>query len=111
MAKNKVSRSKKINVSIDEKLLQKIDDYADSHYMSRSAFFTYASSQILLTDQVYSTLDSLNSVIKEMHIRMSSDPNYVASEEDAKELEQFDMMLKMLSGEYNKNKREFNKKL
>lgn len=82
MSKNKVSRSKKINVSIDEELLQKIDDYADSHYMSRSAFFTYASSQILLSDK--NTLKSLNSVIRETYSKLSSNPDYVASEEKVK---------------------------
>ena len=37
----------KINISIDDDLLKNIDDYADSHYMSRSGFISFACVQYL----------------------------------------------------------------
>lgn len=37
----------KINISIDDDLLKNIDDYADSHYMSRSGFISFACVQHL----------------------------------------------------------------
>lgn len=106
MAKNVRSgrESKKVNVSIDSELLQKIDEYADSHYMSRSAFFTYASSQILLSDKVYKLLDDLSVVMKDLYSKISSNPDYVASDDDVREMERIENTFALLSGEYLKNK-------
>lgn len=107
MAKNiRTGRtSKKVNVSIDEELLHKIDEYADSHYMSRSAFFTYASSQVLLSDKVYKLLDDLSSVMKDIYNKISLNPDYVASDEDIKEMERIENTFNLLSGEWKKNKK------
>lgn len=37
----------KINVSLDDKLVQRIDDYADANYMSRSGLISFATTQFL----------------------------------------------------------------
>ena len=39
--------SVRISFTISNALLQKIDDFAKKHHVSRSAFFTYACMQIL----------------------------------------------------------------
>lgn len=95
---------KRINVSFDEELLQKIDDYAQSHYMSRSAFLTYAASQVLLADKVQRSLDELNSVLQKVYKRAAATPDFSISEKDVKELEHMEFMLNLISGEYAENK-------
>lgn len=94
---------KKINVSLDEELLQRIDDYARSHYMSRSGFLTYAASQILLADKVQRSLDELNSLMKRLYQKAAETSDFSLSEKDAKEFEQIEMAFKLLSGEYARN--------
>ena len=95
---------KRINVSFDEELLQKIDDYARLHYMSRSAFLTYAASQVLLADKVQRSFDELNTVMQKIYKRAAATPDFSISEEDAKDFEQLEFALNLLSGKYAENK-------
>ena len=37
----------KVQVSLDEKLVERIDSYAAENYMSRSGFISFATSQYL----------------------------------------------------------------
>ena len=37
----------KVQVSLDDALMKRIDDYADENYMSRSGFITLATTQFL----------------------------------------------------------------
>ena len=51
---------KKVQLSIDENLLDRIDNYADQNYMSRSAFFSMASSQFLNQAEVVFAIRDLS---------------------------------------------------
>ena len=51
---------KKVQLSIDENLLDRIDNYADQNYMSRSTFFTMASSQFLNQAEVVFAIRDLS---------------------------------------------------
>ena len=37
----------KVNVTLDDKLMERVDDYAESNYMSRSGFISFACTQYL----------------------------------------------------------------
>lgn len=43
---------KKVQISIDEELLERIDNYADDTYISRSALIALATKQYLITADV-----------------------------------------------------------
>lgn len=51
---------KKVQLSIDENLIDRIDNYADQNYMSRSAFFTLAASQYLNQAEVVFAIRDLS---------------------------------------------------
>lgn len=37
----------KVNVTLDDKLMERIDNYADANYMSRSGLISFATNQFL----------------------------------------------------------------
>ena len=54
----------RVNIYISESLLEKIDNFAKKHYVSRSAFFTYASMSILYADEVKAILQDTTDLDK-----------------------------------------------
>jgi metal-responsive CopG/Arc/MetJ family transcriptional regulator len=82
----------KINVSIDDKLLERVDTFADENYMSRSGLISLACTQFISTNE-------LMSLIKEMafNIRKIADTQKI-DDETIKQLESFELMAKMLVG-------------
>ena len=56
----------KVQISIDDGLLARIDDYADSNYMSRSGLITFATNQFLSTAQMVMNI----SILMDMTVRM-----------------------------------------
>lgn len=42
----------KIQITIDEDLMKRVDEYADSNYMSRSGFITLALTQYLNSNEM-----------------------------------------------------------
>lgn len=83
----------KINVSIDDKLLERVDTFADENYMSRSGLISLACTQFINTNE-------LMSLIKEMafNIRKIADTQKI-DDETIKQLENFELMAKMLVGQ------------
>lgn len=83
----------KINVSLDDKLLERIDTFADDNYMSRSGLISFACTQFINSNE-------LMALIKEMafNIRKIADTQKV-DEETLKQLESFEIMAKMLVGQ------------
>lgn len=55
--------SKKISISIDDTLLEKIDDYASENYLTRSGFITLVSKNYLSQQEALKTLSSLRSAL------------------------------------------------
>ena len=51
---------KKVQISIDDELLDRIDNYADQSYMSRSGFITLACSQYLNQSEVLFAIKDLS---------------------------------------------------
>lgn len=49
----------KINISIDDELLERVDSVADGYYMSRSGLITYALSKYLAEQQALLSLSDI----------------------------------------------------
>lgn len=93
----------KVTLTFDARLLEKIDDYADSHYMSRSGMVAYACNQIFISEQTKQLLLDMNTTLQMILQRAGSNPEYTLSDEERKEFDQIEFTLKMLSGEFIKN--------
>lgn len=57
---------KKINVSLDEELIKRIDDYADSIYMNRSALISLACTQYINANALTNSIVSLSESLRKM---------------------------------------------
>ena len=55
--------SKKISISIDDNLLEMIDNFAEDNYMTRSGFLTLVSKNYLQQQEVVKTLGSLRATL------------------------------------------------
>ena len=81
---------KKVQLSIDENLLDRIDKYADENYMSRSGFFTMASSQFLNQAEVVFAIRDLSLAMQ----KIAKDKKVDA--ETLERLEDFERLSRML---------------
>ena len=93
----------KVTLTFDTRLLEKIDDYADSHYMSRSGMVAYACNQIFIAEETRKLLVDMNTTLQMIFKRAGVNPEYTLSDDERKELEQMEFTLKMISGEFIKN--------
>ena len=50
----------KINISLDDELVKRIETYADNNYMSRSGFISLACNQYLASADVVTAIKSLS---------------------------------------------------
>lgn len=50
----------KINISLDDELVKRIENYADNNYMSRSGFISLACTQYLASADVVTAIKSLS---------------------------------------------------
>lgn len=54
----------KIQISLDDELLKRVDTYADDNYMSRSGLITLAATQFLNANEVTKAIVSLNATMQ-----------------------------------------------
>lgn len=81
----------KINISLDDRLAKRLDDYADANYMTRSGLVSIALTQYLNTQEMIG-------VIKSMSLSLSKMVNSNnISEEDRKEIEGYANMLQTMA--------------
>lgn len=78
----------KINFTIDEELTQRMDDYCDDHYLSRSAFLTMAVSDYLNAREASLAVKDLAFTMRKIADKGEVD------EESLRELEDFERMAK-----------------
>ena len=83
----------KVQISIDDELMKKVDDYADSNYLSRSTLFTIAVTQYINTQDVTNAIKEM--AICMMKIADSADKGTV-TEEMLQEVEDFNRIAQML---------------
>ena len=82
----------KINISLDDNLLERMDRYAEDNYMSRSGLVSISVAQYLNANEVMT-------VVKDMSLAMRkiADSGTIDSETEQK-LEDFERISKMLVG-------------
>lgn len=82
----------KVQISLDDKLMERVDNYADNNYMSRSGLISLACTQFL--NQSDAIL-----VIKDMAISMRKIADTGTIDADTlRELEDFERVCKMIVG-------------
>lgn len=72
----------KVQISIDDELLKRIDTYADNNYMSRSGLFTIAVNQYLNMNEVTSAIVRLNLAFEKIAENGNIDDNTMKELED-----------------------------
>lgn len=82
----------KINITLNDDLLSRIDQYADSNYMSRSGLISLATTQFLNAAEV-------TTAIKDMALCMRKIADTGTIDHETKEqLEDFERLSKILIG-------------
>lgn len=81
----------KVQITLDDELLKRIDTYADDNYMSRSGLMTLAATQFLNVNEVTKAIVSLNAAMQKI-----ADTGAV-DDETRKELEDWQRLANMLT--------------
>lgn len=84
--------AKKVQISIDDSLLERIDNYADNNYLTRSGLVTIATNQYLNSVEVISAVKDMS-----ISMRKIADQGYV-DQETMEQLEDFERIAKVLVG-------------
>lgn len=81
----------KINISIDDNLLQRMDEYCSRTYQSRSGLIAQSLSQVLLTDDLRRSIIEMSQAMKLIA------KNGEISEQDKKTLEDFEKISQLFT--------------
>lgn len=82
----------KVNITLDEDLLQRIETYADENYLTRSGLITLAPSQFLLQAEASRAIVDMS-----LALRKIAETGTV-SDDQLKQLEDFERFARMLAG-------------
>ncbi len=82
----------KVQVSLDDKLMERIDNYADNNYMSRSGLLSLAATQFLNQADVVAAINDMS-----LSMRKIADKGTIDNE-TMEQLEDFERICKMLTG-------------
>lgn len=81
----------KVNITLDDELMKRLDDYADRNYMSRSGLMSLAVTQYLNTNEMILAVKDMA-----LCMRKIADTGTV-DHETMEQLEDFERFAKMLS--------------
>ena len=82
----------KVNITLDEELLQRIESFADENYLTRSGLITLATSQYLTQAEASRAIVDLS-----LAMRKIAETGTI-TEDQLEELENFERFARMLSG-------------
>lgn len=82
----------KVNITFNDDLMKRIDDYADRNYMSRSGLISFAVTQFLNGQQMISAVQDMS-----VCMRKIADSGQV-DEETEKKLQELEIIAKVLVG-------------
>lgn len=82
----------KVNITIDDELMKRADDYADRNYMSRSGLMALALTQYLNTNEMMLAVKDMAFCMRKIADTGSID------HETMEQLEDFERLAKMLTG-------------
>lgn len=81
----------KVNVTLDDRLLERIDSYADENYMSRSGLISFACNQFLVQNDVVCAIKEMGYLMRKI-----ADTGNV-DEEIMKQLEDIERVCSLIS--------------
>lgn len=82
----------KINITLDEELMRRIDEYAEENYLNRSSLISLATTQFLNAADVTKAIRDLAFCVRKI-----ADTG-VIDEESRRQLEDFERLSRLLSG-------------
>ena len=82
----------KVQISIDDELAVRIDNYAEKNYLSRSGFISLACTQYLAQNE------AMQAVKVALAIRKIADTGSIDSETE-EQLKDFERFIKMITGQ------------
>lgn len=82
----------KFQVSMDDELARRLEDYADRHFMTRSGVVTMACNQLILTEDVQRAIKSIA-----MSMKRIAESNKI-DEKTKEDLREMEILAKMFSG-------------
>lgn len=82
----------KVNITLEEELLQRIETYVDENYLTRSGLITLAVSQFLLQAEASRAIVDMS-----LSMRKIAETGTV-TDEQLRELEDFERFARMLAG-------------
>ena len=82
----------KVNITLDDELLQRNESYADENYLTRSGLITLATSQFLLQAEASRAIVDMS-----LAMRKIADTGTI-DDEERRRLEDFERFARMLSG-------------
>lgn len=83
----------KLQISMDDDLLARVDECADKRYMTRSGFIAQACLQVVNQDEIVRAINRVSYAV------MKAAENNEIDDETKKELEQFELMVKLMTGQ------------
>lgn len=57
---------KKVQISVPEELMERVDEYAKKNFMNRSTFFCYAATQVMKNDKILADAPDVAKSISEL---------------------------------------------
>lgn len=82
----------KVNITLDEELIRRIEDYAEENYLNRSSLISLATTQFLNSADVVKAVKDMAFAMRKIA------DNGTVDEESMKQLEDFERLSKMLIG-------------
>lgn len=87
-------KSKKVNISVPIELLERIDEFADENYISRTAVFCMATNQYLVAAEMQKMFKELTKVFKKLQTSNEID------DELREKMDELEDVCQVLSGQY-----------
>lgn len=82
----------KVQISVDDELLNRIDNYSDKNYMSRSGFVTLSCSQYLNQAEVATAIKEVAFAMRKIA------DNGEIDDESRRQLEDFERFVQLFTG-------------
>lgn len=82
----------KLQISLDDELVSRIDNCADRNYMTRSGFISQACVQFLNQNELVSSINRISYAV------LKAAENNEIDEDTRRQLEEFEIMVKVMTG-------------
>lgn len=81
----------RVNMTLNDELLQRIDSYAKANYMNRSSVVSFACNQFLMANELQSLLIDMKRAMQKIA------ENGVCTDDQMKELEKFSALCELVT--------------